>query len=80
MTSDVGEDEAALLDKTTGNYIGLDPVATSIWRLLAQPRDLAELVAGIVAEYEVDEQRAQDDILSFLKLLETAELVKVTTD
>lgn len=76
LTSDRGEDEAALLDKRNGNYIGLDRVATSIWRLLSTPRTLSELVEMIVAEYDVDELTAKSDIVSFLIQLEEVELVR----
>lgn len=76
LTSDRGADEAALLDKRNGNYIGLDRVATSIWRLLASPRTLPELVEGIVNEYDVDPKIAQSDIISFLLKLEEVELIR----
>ena len=46
--------EAVLLDLTTGVYYGLDPVGTRVWRLLQQPRSLAELGSIVVRPAQLE--------------------------
>ena len=58
-------DETVLLDLATGVYFGLDGVGKRIWESIAEGNDLGQAVADIVAEYEVDEERAQADVIEF---------------
>ncbi|MHC4606795.1 MAG: PqqD family protein [Planctomycetota bacterium] len=56
----------------------LNEVGSFLWRLLEEPRPLAELVRRVCAEYEVDEETARADVRAFgeemvgLGLLEAA--------
>lgn len=58
-------DETVLLDLASGMYFGLDGVGRRIWECLAEGKSLGETVAVIAAEYEVDEARAQADLVAF---------------
>ena len=60
------DDGAVLLNVETGRYFGLDDVATHIWKQLLDGASESELVDGLVAEYDVEPQRAQADLTSFL--------------
>ena len=59
-------DETILMDLATGIYFGLDGVGRRIWETIAEGRNLAEVAAVIAAEYEVDEVRAQEDVVEFI--------------
>ncbi len=59
-------DETVLMDLSTGIYFGLDGVGKRIWETIAEGRNLAEVTATIAAEYEVDEARAQADVIEFV--------------
>ena len=60
------EGEAVILSLGTGVYYGLNPVGATVWKLLEQPRTVAELRDAIVAEYRVDAATAQADLLELL--------------
>jgi hypothetical protein len=46
----------------------LNPVGTRIWELCGDPEitSVAEIVRSIVREFEVDQERAQQDVCEFL--------------
>lgn len=63
----VGE-QAILLDVVTGTARGLNPVATYIWpRLETETPD--EICAGLVREFQVDEETARRDLAEFVEAL-----------
>jgi hypothetical protein len=78
VSSRVG-DEAAILDLDGAVYYGLDPVGARIFELLQRPRPLSEVLATVVAEYEVDEPTARTDLLALVEDLLDKRLVVVTS-
>jgi Coenzyme PQQ synthesis protein D (PqqD) len=71
------EGEAVILGLGNGVYYGLNPVGASVWKLLEQPRTVAELRDAVVAEYEVDAPRAEADLLRLLGDLAANGLVEL---
>ena len=69
--------ETVVLDMKSGMYYGMDGVAGTIWTLLEQPRTLADLQAAVVAEYEVDPESCERDVIAFVESLRAAGLVEV---
>jgi len=59
-------EHAVLLDYTRGEYYGLNSVATVVWRLLRDGKQFGEIVAAVVAEYDVSEAIAARDIAGML--------------
>jgi Coenzyme PQQ synthesis protein D (PqqD) len=71
-------DETVVLDADRGSYYRLNAVGGRVWDLLADhPRSLAGLVEQVVAEYEVDAERARADIVALLGRLADHGLVAV---
>jgi len=62
-------DETVLLDLASGIYFGLDGVSKRIWEAVESGQSLAQTVAVITAEFEVDEEQAQTDVLAFASTL-----------
>ena len=60
-------DETVLLDLASGLYFGVDAVGQRIWEAVADGQSLGQAAAVIAAEYEVDEVRAQQDVIEFAK-------------
>jgi len=58
-------DETVLLDLASGVYFGLDGVGRRIWELVAEEQSLAQAARTIADEYDVEEARAQADVLEF---------------
>jgi hypothetical protein len=76
ISSQLG-DETVILDLEDGVYYGLDPVGTSIWRLLQEPRPIAEIRDRIVEEYDVDPERCERELLALLRDLAERRLIDV---
>jgi hypothetical protein len=76
VASRVGE-ELAILDLDHSVYYGLDPVGTRIWELIQDPTALSAVLAAVVAEFEVDEATAKEDLLTLIDALVDKGLVTV---
>jgi hypothetical protein len=59
------DDETVLLDLESGMYFGLDGVGKRIWDSVTEGHSIGEIAAIITTEYEVDEERAQADVVAF---------------
>jgi hypothetical protein len=70
--------ETVLLDLESGTYFGLDAVGTRIWELIGQNQPLSAILAVILDEYDVDEQRARTDLLELLGALVAKGLIRTT--
>lgn len=68
--------EMVLLDLSSGQYFGLDPVGGRIWELLAEgPRELAQLCDSVEAEFDAPRDRIEADLLSLAKQLKDQDLI-----
>lgn len=67
--------EAVILGLRDGVYYGLDAVGARVWALIAEPRAVGDLVANIVAEFDVTPQRCERDIIALLNDLAARDLV-----
>lgn len=70
-------DEAAVLDMNRGIYYGLDPVGTRVWKLIQEPRSVAAVRDALLAEYEVEPLRCEQDLLKLLVELRDAGLIEI---
>lgn len=68
--------EAVLLSLDEGCYYGLDELGTRIWKLIHQDLDRDQVVAAIVAEYEVEPEQARSDLDAFLSDLRESSLIE----
>lgn len=50
---------------------------TLIWKLLDSPRTIAQLVDGVVQEYEVEAAQAERDVANFVSEMKAVGLVEV---
>lgn len=69
--------EAVLLDLKSETYFGLDSVGTRIWNLLAQDGRLQRAFEVLQAEYDVEPDVLQQDLLGLVSKLASAGLVSV---
>lgn len=67
--------ETIVLSLPTSRYFTITGVGNRVFELLAEDRSLDELVAVIVAEYEVDDVVARRDIAAFVDRLRAAQLL-----
>ncbi len=70
-------DESAILNLKNTVYYGLDPVGARVWSLLQQPRSVRELRDALLAEYEVEAERCERDLLELLEKMRGEGLIQV---
>ena len=58
--------EVVILDLKAGKYHGLDATGARVWELIQQPRKVAEIKDTLLAEYEVEPERCERDLLELL--------------
>jgi hypothetical protein len=71
--------EAVLLDLDTGVYFGLDETSTRLWQLLAAHGQLQQVYDRMLAEFDVEPERLETDLIAFVADLAQRRLVSVTT-
>jgi hypothetical protein len=72
------EGEAIMVDLTSGTYFGLDEVGNRIWQLVGERGVVSQILDGILAEYDVEREPAERDLLALLGQLEAKGLVEVS--
>jgi len=58
------DDEAVLLDLSSGTYFGLNAVGTRIWQLLAGETPLSSVLETVAAEFDVDREELERDLIA----------------
>ncbi|NEP08857.1 MAG: PqqD family protein [Symploca sp. SIO1A3] len=69
--------EAVILDMKSGTYYGLNSIGASIWNLLQQPKSVAEIRDSLLAEYEVEPEQCDRELLALLQDLGTKGLIEI---
>jgi hypothetical protein len=68
-------DELVLLDLATERYLVLDPIGSVWWSGIASGLSVDDIVATVVAAYDVTEDQAKTDGLRLLSTLATKQLL-----
>jgi coenzyme PQQ synthesis protein D (PqqD) len=72
------EGEAAILNLASGAYHGLDAVGLTVWNMIAQPIEVAQIVDNMIAQYAVDRERCERDVLELLAKLDARGLIQIS--
>lgn len=70
-------DRLLMLSVSRGSYFEFSPVLRRIWELLEQPRSLADLIAVLTAEYEVDPETCRADVVPVVQALIAADMISI---
>lgn len=73
---DLGAEEV-ILNLESGIYYGLNEVGASIWKLVQEPKSVADILDAIMDEYDVQRDRCENDILQLLNDLAKRNLIGV---
>jgi coenzyme PQQ synthesis protein D (PqqD) len=76
VSSDVAG-ETVILELGRGVYYGLADVGARVWELLRESRTVGDIRDVVVAEYDVDRERAGADLLRLLVEMQARGLVEV---
>lgn len=80
LSCQVGDDGTVLLDPATGTYLGLDGSAAVIWARLAHTSTVRDLCDAVLAEFEVEAEQCERDVLTFVDDLLRRNLVVPVDD
>lgn len=69
--------ETVILSLTAGRYYGLDAVGARVWQIIQAPTVVADATRTIVAEYDVEPERCEADLLALLPRMVDTGLVEV---
>lgn|SRR3990167_1437288 len=72
--------DVVLMSISQGKYIGLDDVATAVWRNLAQPLSVEILSQRMATDFSGSAEQIQNDIQSFLADLIGLGLIEIEAD
>lgn len=76
LSSRLGE-EIVILSVNGGKYYGLNPLAAFVWSRLSEPVRFDSLLAFVMEEYDVAEDRCIQDLSKLLEDLKSEGLVDV---
>ncbi|MFT5390086.1 MAG: hypothetical protein ACI8PT_000269 [Gammaproteobacteria bacterium] len=69
--------EVVILDLANGAYFGLEAVGMRVWELLAVGTSVRAVLDVLLAEYDVDAQTCEQDLLALLQALVEKKLVVI---
>ena len=69
--------EVLMMNVNTGNYYGLNEVASFVWNQLAQPLTVRAVCDAIMGEFDVSPETCQADAFFFLESMLTDGLLLV---
>ena len=69
--------EAVLLNLESGKYFGLDQVGTRMWQLLTEHGQVESALRLLLQEYDVTEDRLQQDLIALIDQLASHGLAQV---
>ncbi|WP_121610111.1 lasso peptide biosynthesis PqqD family chaperone [Mesobacillus foraminis] len=75
IVSDMGG-EKVMMNIEKGKYYNLGETGGVIWRFLESPIIVGELINKLVSEFQVEQSQCEQEVISFLELLNNEELVQ----
>jgi hypothetical protein len=76
VSADLG-DGYVILSFASGQYIGLDGVASAIWERIDEPLSVGDVCEAVASDFDVTSSACQDDVVGFLNEMLDEGLVTV---
>lgn len=73
------DSETVLLQLDTGEYFGLDPMATRMWQLMVEHGSVADVADAVADEFDVEPVVAAADVARLVEELVAKRLIEVET-
>jgi hypothetical protein len=80
VQSSLLDEEAVLLNLSSGYYHSLNPLGTKIWTLCDGTRSLQDVLASICFHYDVPEETAKHDLIQLVTQLTQEGLVELHSE
>jgi hypothetical protein len=71
------QNEVVILNVKNGKYYNLNAVGSSVWRFIEQPCSVRTILENLLAEYDVERMRCEEDLIRLLRSLYMAGLIEV---
>jgi hypothetical protein len=78
MATDIGDDSVVMMDVDLASYFGLEDVGAQVWKILAEPHTIDELVAKLTATYEVEPDVCRRETTAFVEALLEQRLLAIS--
>lgn len=70
------DDTLLMMSVEKGMYYSLNPIASRIWELLAEPTTVADIVRQLQREYDVGAEQCGTEVTAFLAALRDRNLLQ----
>jgi hypothetical protein len=70
--------EVVMMSIEQGRYFGLDDIGSDIWHRIEPPCSFAELIDGLVADYDADRATITADVQTLLGRMVEQDVVRLT--
>lgn len=78
--TELEDGEIMMMSVKNGEYYGLDPIASEIWVMLAEPLAVSEICDRLLSRYEVSTEDCERDVVGFLQeMVSPLEIVQVAS-
>lgn len=68
LVSDLGE-ESVMMNIETGDYFGLNEVATTIWHAIQEPIQVKNICSKLLEEFDIDAKICEEKTIAYLEHL-----------
>ena len=72
--------EAVILNLRSGEYFSLNDVGTRIWNLIQEPKTVGAVLESVLAEYDVEPDRIERDLLALFENMATNGLIEIENE
>ena len=72
------DDEMVMMNIDTGDYFGLNTVASQVWMRLKEPKRLDTLIQILQDEYDVASEQCIADVMPLLEKMHEAKLLQIS--
>jgi hypothetical protein len=80
QVSCVLDGEAVILNLSSGEYFGLDPVGARVWSLLQEPTSVKAILDILLEEYDVEPDDCERDLLALFREMAAQGLIEIKDD
>lgn len=79
IVSDMGN-EKVMLNIENGKYYNLGEIGGDIWESISKPTQVNELVNHIVKKYDVQTDKCEEEVISFLENMYQENLIELVVE
>lgn len=72
--------QTIVVNLEAGHYYGLDEVGSRMWELISEYSSSEKVIALLLEEFDVEEDKLRSDFREFLEKLQKAEVISVRSE